>query len=65
MIEMSRPEIYVIIELEVVQGGYVTPVLVDEVAGDGQEQLQELVVVSRGVLVVVGTGWVALIFKHI
>ena len=51
--------------MEVVQGGYVTPVVVDEVAGDGQEQLQELVVVSRGVLVVVGTGWVALIFKHI
>ena len=53
MIEMSRPEIYVIIELEVVQGGYVTPVVVDEVVVDGQEQLQELLVVSRGVLVVV------------
>ena len=60
MIDMSRPEINVIIELEVVNGSeYVTLVGGGRVAVGGQEQLQGLIEVVRGVLIV------ASIFKHI
>ena len=63
MIEMSRPEIYVIIELEVVQGGNVTPVLSillspDVVAVVGQVTFGQVTFgqVTFGVSVVVGSG---------